>query len=109
MWSRTFTPISMPPAEPLPTAAGTVSPDGRLKVDTRVNAAGELVYSVSREKMLILEESRLGLWLDGVDLGAGVSLGEPRVSHVIDRFPSTAGVHAVAENSHTRVLIPLKH
>lgn len=62
------------------------SPDGSLRMRWGVDAQGHLVYSVVQGDRVRLEEARAGLWLDGVDLGAGATLGEPVMRQISETF-----------------------
>ena len=50
------------------------SPDKHLSVDVRINAARQLVYAIQRDAQAVLEESRLGLQLEGADLASALSI-----------------------------------
>lgn len=53
------------------------SPDGQISAQIEVNAAGDLVYSVSRAGRPVVSPSRMGVTVDEADLGSGVVLQKP--------------------------------
>lgn len=75
-------------AEPIVVA----SPDGHLVVQVRITAAQELGWSVQRDGRPVLEESRLGLRLEGADLAAGLHLVGATASQAIaDTYETAVG------------------
>ncbi len=54
--------------------AALSSPDKHLSVDVRINAAQQLVYAIQRDDRAVLEESRLGLQLEGADLASALGI-----------------------------------
>ena len=73
------------------TAAQTVtavaSPDGRLKVDFRLDADGAPRYAIQRDGVPVLRDSRLGLVRDDADFSKGlILLAASRVEAVRDRY-----------------------
>lgn len=63
------------------------SPDGTVQFRLNVDPQGGLVYSISQNENVRLQNSRLGITIDGVDLGAGAVLGETRRRHAQGSFP----------------------
>ena len=87
------------------------SPRGSVQVKVMVNDAGRLCYSVERikpKRTLILEESPLGITIDGTDLGMGVKIGEPERYSINEKYP-WRGVHPVAVNHCTGTKIPVTY
>lgn len=48
------------------------NPAGDVSVVLEINHSGGLHYSISRGGRPVIEQSRLGIWVDGVELGGGV-------------------------------------
>ena len=68
---------------------------------------GRLVYSVKKGKVEVLEASRLGLVVDGKDLGRNVSLAaEPEVEKFKTEYP-LFGHHAMASDKAVEAMLPL--
>ena len=63
-------------------AAVIKSPDGRLVVNTAVNAAGTPVYSVTLDGKAVVTDAPLGLVLDFTDLSKGLKEGEVKTKEV---------------------------
>jgi alpha-glucosidase len=77
---------------------GLWSPSGTVQAQVGVNAAGHLVYSVTRGSTRVLDDSTLGLIVDGVDLGTNItSLSARPVVEGNETYP-TRGVHPRAVN-----------
>jgi len=92
-------------------AAGAIhlkSPDGRLVVTIGTSDLSRLQYSLSYGDRAIIEPSPLGLTVDSVPLGRGVTLDTPVCSDFIDVYP-WRGVHAVAVDRHLAARIPVTH
>ena len=68
---------------------------------------GRLVYSVKKGKVEVLEASRLGLVVDGKDLGRNVSLAaEPEVEKLQDGIPSVrTSCHGVGQSGGSHVAV----
>jgi len=63
------------------------SPDGRLAVEFKLNAAQSPVYQIQLEGQPVLRESRLGLIRDDADFSQGLVLkGESKVTLVKDKY-----------------------
>jgi hypothetical protein len=85
---------------PLPSAADTVtSPNGRI-VATVTVSGGDLVYSVTFDGATVVETSRLGMTMNGFDLGSGARLvmGGGVNGTSTWNFDSRHGVHAAVAN-----------
>lgn len=85
------------------------SPDGKVSVAVSTNQQGRLVIQVERNGRRVLEPSPLGVTVDGVDLGAGVSLGGSADRYQIDeRYPHLGHVSEI--HNHGRGMrIPIRH
>ncbi len=92
------------------TEAGTLdltSPDGSVRCTFGTDAEGHLVYSVNQGGQGRLETARAGILLDGVDLGAAVTLGEPRTHGISEIFP-WRGNKTTGTNSCRATEIPVR-
>lgn len=89
-------------------AATLRSPDGVLVAEVTANADGKLVYSVRRANMTVIQPSRIGVGIDGVDLGSGVILGEP-IAGKIDETFSVPGVKRVSHGRANTLTVPVTH
>ena len=70
--------------------AGTVdltSPDSAVRCQFSTDAEGHLLYSVTQGGQPRLKPARAGVIIDDVDLGAKVTLGEPRTRSISEVFP----------------------
>ena len=79
------------------------SPDGRIRFDVRLRSEDRLGYRVTLKGRPVIETSRLGIVVDGVNLGDGVLAGAiERGTH--DERYRTRGVHAMAaDRQETRI------
>lgn len=80
-------------------AAELKSPDGHLVATIETDSARNLVYTISRDGNVLIAPSRIGVTVDGVDLGKDITLGEEKRSAVDEQYPafgpkSTARNHA---------------
>jgi len=82
------------------------SPDSRV-VFTLGRRAGGLYYGVSFGGRRVIDESRLSMTVDGVDL-AQAEIGRVERYHVKETYP-TRGNHAVAVNEANGARIALRH
>lgn len=83
------------------------SPDKTLQLTVSVNNE-QLSYSVSKRGVVVLAASNLGLTVDSVDLGRGVSLdGKPGFSKMNERY-NMYGNHSIAINKANEVEVPLQ-
>ena len=72
----------------------------------RVNSAGELIYSIESARQTRIAPSRLGINVDGDDLGSKVRLGTPQTRFKYETFP-WRGYKSLATNSCIAVEIPI--
>ncbi len=68
------------------TAFELASPNGSVRFRLGTGADGALVYSVEADGSPRLKPARAGLLVEGVDLGAGVELGEARTRSISEVF-----------------------
>ncbi|MFA6448202.1 MAG: glycoside hydrolase family 97 catalytic domain-containing protein [bacterium] len=83
------------------------SPNG-ISVSVIVNASGRLAGNVSWKNNEVTEESPLGISVDGVDFGDGVSLGVPALDKVSQTF-ATRGWHSAGRLNCNAARIPVTH
>ncbi len=95
--------LAAPPARDDVTVTG---PDGRIAF--RLIFAGELAYGITLNGHAVVEPSRLGILLDGVDLGAGANLGTVERYEADETFP-WRGVHSPGVNRFRGARIALHH
>ena len=74
------------------------SPGSRRPHCVRAACAAGLEYRISRDAVVVLDWSRAGIVVDGVNLASGASVeGSPRRGTTREEYP-TRGVHAVARS-----------
>jgi alpha-glucosidase len=91
-------------------AAGDVpisSPDGRVKFHL-LRQAEQLRYRASLKNHDVIEPSPLGIIIDGVDLGHGVTIGPIDRYTLREKYPSRGG-HSEATNNCNGARIALRH
>ena len=84
------------------------SPGGTVQAQVGVNATGHLVYSVTRGPTRVLDDSTLGVVVDGIDIGTNVtnlSAGPPVETN--ETYP-TRGVHPQAVNHYLESAIEVR-
>jgi alpha-glucosidase len=84
------------------------SPGGVLGASILVSSEGRLTWSLQRGGTPVVEPSPLGVIVDDVDLGDGVSLGTPAVSEIDERY-SWRGVKREATNRCRGYELPVRH
>jgi len=85
------------------------SPRGAVSMTIGVNGQGQLNYELScRGQAAVVESSALGITIDGVRLGRGVTLGRPSRQSVDESY-LTRGVHSMARNHFNGATIPVTH
>ena len=95
-------------AKPADSKPATVaSPDGKVGIEIKTDAAGQLTWSVERQGKTILAAAPLGLTVDGHDLSKSVRLGEAR-NRTLDERYTTWGNHAIAVNHCNEAVIPME-
>jgi hypothetical protein len=73
-----------------------------------INDNGDLNYKIVLSGEKIIEYSKLGITIDGVDLGSGVRLNEPKKEKSNESFP-VMGVHSKGRHNCSIVKIPVTH
>lgn len=74
------------------------SPSQGVVLRVQTDGQNRLVYSVLQDGKMRLEQARLGITVDGIDLGSGVTLGEARTRAIRETFP-WRGNKTLATNS----------
>ena len=82
-----------------------LSPNHRIEFLLGESPAG-LTYSVSMSGKPVIENSAIGITVDGADLAQGVWIGKPQKYKVNETFPWN-GVHSTAINRCNGLRIPL--
>jgi alpha-glucosidase len=88
-------------------AISVPSPNGKIKIEVRPDAAGQLTWSVKRQDQIVLKAAPLGLRVDDCNLGQSVKLGKPRTRAIDERYP-TWGNHSTAVNRCNEAVIPVE-
>ena len=91
------------PADPLK----VTSPDGSLEFSVSVDKA-QLMYSLMFKGRSVIQPSPLGLVLDKVNIGQGVSVGKPEAYESNDTYP-WRGAHSIATDHYKGARIPVTH
>lgn len=81
-------------------------PNGKVVGVFSVDGNGRLVYQLSREGVVVVQPSPLGVTIDGVDIGAGVALDEPTRRSVDEKYP-WRGVKSEAIDRYNGIKIPV--
>lgn len=84
------------------------SPEGKVTAEVFLDEAKALYYKVDFKGVTVVEPSRLGITIEGVDLGAGVVLGTPTLSE-FDETYATRGVKNMARNHYRLWGFPVTH
>ena len=85
-----------------------VSPNGSVRFEILLSERDRLNYRVTLKNKPMIEASKMGIIVDGVDLGQGVELGKADAYRINERYPSR-GVHSEAVNSCNGARIPATH
>jgi alpha-glucosidase len=83
------------------------SPSGQVRFTLGVRD-GQLTYATSLKGRTAIEPSPLGVIVDGVRLGEGVTLGQPERTKGDETYP-WRGMHAVAVNRFNGLRVPVHH
>jgi alpha-glucosidase len=89
-------------------AAQVVSPDGQVLANLS-DAGGGLNYSVTYRGIVVVENSPLGMTVNGTNLGAGVAITSGNSYAANEAFASRHGIHAIATNHHQAQSILVNH
>ncbi len=85
------------------------SPQGSVSATVSSSPAGQLTYRVVRGDGAIIENSPLGVTVNDVALGRGVTLGHATRRSLDESYRSFGGVHAMARNHFNSAAIPVTH
>ena len=92
-------------------AAGEIkvtSPNGEVQFQLLSSALAQASYQVTFKKRAVIETSRMGIIVDGVDLGHGIEVGRVERYRVREKYPSR-GVHSEATNDCNGAKISAHH
>jgi alpha-glucosidase len=95
-----------PPASTLP--LNVTSPDGRIVFEVSLRSGNRLAYRVMRNGRAAIERSRLGILVDGVNLGDNVTAGAVDRGRHDERY-RTRGGHSLATNRYNSTTVALTH
>jgi alpha-glucosidase len=95
-------------AEPAIPAIKLASPGNALSVTLDTSDSGRPVWALQREDRWLVRPSPLGITVNGVDLGAGVTAGQPIIHEVREQY-AWRGVKQQATNHCRVVLVPFHH
>lgn len=84
------------------------SPGGTVQAQVGVSDDGHLVYSVTRGATRVLNESAIGIIVDGVDLGAGVTNLTVGDWHEVNETYPIRGVHDTATNHYFEIPVDIR-
>ena len=82
-------------------------PDGDVAAVVAPDASGRLTWQVLLNKKEVLPPSPLGVTVDGIDLGLGVTPGKPSTRKFEERYV-TRGLHDEALNRYREAVFPLR-
>jgi alpha-glucosidase len=102
--TATQSPAASSPGLPLTIA----SPDTRIKFDLSLRSANRLAYRVTTKGRPVVDTSRLGIVVDGVNLGDGATVIGIERARQDERY-RTRGVHSTATNRYNAATIALTH
>jgi alpha-glucosidase len=94
-------------AHPAANEIKVVSPDGQVRFELVPNMPN-LAYRITFRKHPLIDSSPMGLILDGINLGQGISTRILRSYRLREKYPSR-GVHSEAINYCTGVKISVTH
>ena len=102
-------PIGRAPSASLPAVPLTISsPDGRIAIELSLRSENRLAYRITMKGRPVIETSRLGIIVDGVNLGDGATVTKVEQARQDERY-RTRGVHAMATNRYKAVTVALTH
>ena len=85
-----------------------VSPNGSIRIEVFFTERDGLSYRLTFKNNPVIDTSRMGIIVDGTDLGQGVELGKADLYRINNRYASR-GVHSEAVNSCNGARIPASH
>jgi hypothetical protein len=89
-------------------AVTVTSPDGHVAATVEA-PGGNLTYSVSYRGVTVVENSALGLTVNGTNVGTGVAVNPGSVYAANETFASRHGIHATATNHYQAQNISVSH
>ena len=89
-----------------PAGAIVKSPDGRITL--AIQQVDQIIWRVTLEGKAVIDHSRLGIVVDGVDLGNGTAMGRAQQNRIDARYP-WRGVHATAVHRANAARVPVMH
>jgi len=84
------------------------SPTDKLAATISISPSGRLQYELTRHGEPVIEPSPLGITVDNLNLGRGVSLGKAKRSRIRESYP-WRGVHSTAVNNCNVDRVPVTH
>src|SRR5215475_11258961 len=91
-----------------PNGVSVISPDGRIRFDILLRGQSRLSYRVTFRNRAVIEDSPLGIVIDGVDLCRGMEASRVARYRMNERYASR-GVHSEAINHCNGVKLSLRH
>jgi alpha-glucosidase len=98
--------VASAPSPALPLTIG--SPDTRISFELDLRSENRLAYRVTMKGRPVVETSRLGIVVDGVNLGDAVTVTGLERTRQDERY-RTRGVHSAATNRYNAATIALTH
>jgi alpha-glucosidase len=105
--SRVALAVQFPPSMQT-SGVSIASPDGKVKFQILLLERSQLSYRVTFKNRPVIENSQLGIIVDGVDLGQGVEAGRVERYRLNERY-AWRGVHAEATDRCNGAKLSLKH
>jgi alpha-glucosidase len=94
--------------DPVALPITVASPNSAIKLDLSVRSENRLSYRITMNGHPVVELSRAGIIVDGVNLGDGASVTSVERTRHDERF-RTRGVHSVAVDRYTGATVALLH
>jgi alpha-glucosidase len=94
--------------DPVALPITVASPNSAIKLDLSVRSENRLSYRITMNGHPVVELSRAGIIVDGVNLGDGASVTRVERTRHDERF-RTRGVHSVAVDRYTGATVALLH
>src|SRR5690242_4706231 len=90
------------------TTVTVASPNRQVEFRLSSNAAGQLRYTVMFRGRAAIEDSPIGITVDGVNLGGGAQIGKAETYRVEEKYP-WYGVHSTAVDNCRGARIAMTH
>src|SRR4029077_13801393 len=84
------------------------SPDGNVQLRLQSRDRSPLSYQVLFQNKPVIETSRLGIKIDGIDLGQGAEVGKAETYQTNEKY-ACRGVHAQAMNHCNGAKVAVRH